>query len=144
MKKLLLTLSLAAFLGIATTGAQTKAEIDQSVTRMESSSAPCNQGTEPFKQFIAKFSTDKSFMESRLKLTDAQMTEFAELLTPANFMAMGPVARDNDEWYQAWDEIQRNSVYLSCGWVDSFTEHIYEFKRIGEKWYLAKVVVDNN
>lgn len=144
MKKLILALSLAALLGFTSASAQTKAEIDQSVTRMESASAPCNQGAEPFKQFIAKFSNDKTFMESRLKLSDSQMAEFATLLTPSNFVAMGPVDRDNDQWYQAWDEIQRNSVYLSCGWVDSFTEHIYEFKRISEKWYLAKVVVDNN
>ncbi len=144
MKKLLLSLAFIALMGCMSVAAQTKTEIDESVVRMESASAPCNQGAEPFKDFIAKFSTDQEFMKSRLKLTDAQQTEFSDILNPYDFQAMGPVEREDDVWYQAWDELQRNSVYLTCGWVDSFTEHIYEFKRIGEKWYLAKVVVDNN
>lgn len=143
MKQIVIAFATALTLCVGGMQAQTKTEIDQSAARMENPSTPCNKGGEPFKQFIAKFSSDADFMQSRLKLSEAQATEFKDLLVPSNFRAMGPVARNDDEWYQMWDELQFNTTYLSCGWVDSFVEHVYEFKRIGDKWYLAKIVVDS-
>lgn len=142
MKNKLLALIVMVVAAIGTMSAQTAADVDVSVKRMESASADCNQGTEPFRKFIAKFSTDKDFMDSRLRITDSQKSRFAELLTPATFKAMTPFAKDGEEYYQAWGELQRNSAYLDCGYVDSFSDHTFEFKRIGEKWYLAKIVVE--
>lgn len=142
MKNRLLALALAAVAAIASVSAQTAADVEASVKRMESKAADCNQGAEPFSGFIAKFSTDKDFMESRLKISDEQRNRFAELLLPEEFVAKVPFAKDGDQYYQAWGELQRNSAYLDCGFVDSFSDHTFEFKRIGEKWYLAKIVTE--
>lgn len=132
-----------AFLAVALgVNAQTVAEIEETIARFENPSTPCNQGGEAFNKFIEKFSTDQEFLNSRLKLTAAQKSEFAELLVPENFTAKLPFAKDDDMFYQAWGELQYNSAYLDCGWVDSYCTHTFEFKRIGGKWYLAKVVVD--
>lgn len=142
MKNRLLALAVMIMAAIGAMSAQTAAEVNASVKRMESPATDCNQGAEPFKTFIAKFSTDKDFMESRLKLTDSQRSQFADLLTPSTFVAKTPFDKDGEEYYQAWGELQRNSAYLDCGFVDSFSDHTFEFKRIGEKWYLAKIVVE--
>lgn len=142
MKNRLLALAVAVVAAICAMSAQTAAEVNASVKKMENASTDCNQGAEPFRKFIAKFSTDKDFMESRLKISDAQRSQFADLLTPETFTAKVPFAKDGEEYYQAWGELQRNSAYLDCGYVDSFSDHTFEFKRIGEKWYLAKIVVE--
>lgn len=142
MKKKLLAFAVATVAAIGTVSAQTASDVNASVKRMESASTDCNQGAEPFRKFIAKFSTDKEFMESRLKISDSQRSQFADLLTPGTFTAKEPFAKDGEEYYQAWGELQRNSAYLDCGYVDSFSDHTFEFKRIGEKWYLAKIVVE--
>ncbi|MBQ4345113.1 MAG: hypothetical protein IJC40_04340 [Muribaculaceae bacterium] len=140
MKKFLLII---AFIAVGfVMQAQTVAEIEETVARFNNPSTPCNQGGEAFNDFIAKFSTDQEFLNSRLKLTEAQKSEYAELLVPENFTAKLPFAKDDDMFYQAWGELQFNSAYLDCGWVDSYCTHTFEFKRIGGKWYLAKVVVD--
>lgn len=142
MKNKLLALAVMLVAAIGAMSAQTAADVEASVKRMENPSADCNQGAEPFRRFIAKFSTDKDFMDSRLKITAEQRSQFAALLTPESFKAMTPFAKDGEEYYQAWGELQRNSAYLDCGYVDSFSAHTFEFKRIGEKWYLAKIVVE--
>lgn len=139
MKRLLLALALVLGLSAA---AQTRADIQASIKKMESPSTPCNQGAEPFKQFIAQFSTDADFMTSRLKLSDAQREKYADILKPETFKAMGPEERDGEEYYQAWGEMQYGQAYLDCGWVDSFSEYTMEFKRLDGKWYLAKIVVE--
>lgn len=120
--------------------AQTAAEVKQSKAKMEATSTPCNQGAEPFKQFIVKFNTDSAFMAERLKITDAEREKYAGILVPGNFEAKAPFAKDDDEFYQMWGELQRNKAYLDCGWVDSYVTHTFEFIRVGEKWYLGKVV----
>lgn len=133
---LILVMACAAF----TVNAQTAAEVNATVKKMMSASTPCNQGTEPFKEFIAKFSTDKDFMESRLRLSEQQRQEYADLLVPSNFTAKVPFAKDDDEYYQSWGELQFAKAYLECGWVDSYCTHTFEFVRDGQKWYLAKIV----
>lgn len=141
MRKLFFIAAIAALLCTANNAqAQTAAEVDATVSKVMSAKAPCNQGPEAFKTFIAKFSTDKEFMESRLKLTDDQREKYSSLLVPDNFTAKRPFAKDGDEYYQAWGEIQYTQVYLDCGWVDSYVTHTFEFKRISGKWYLDKVV----
>ena len=81
-----------------------------------------------------------SVTASTRSLTDDQREKYASLLVPDNFTAKRPFAKDDDEYYQAWGEIQYTQVYLDCGWVDSYVTHTFEFKRIGGKWYLDKVV----
>ena len=79
LKSLILAI-VAVVIGSASMSAQTAKEVQETVARMESSSALCNKGPEAFKTFIEKFSTDEEFMNSRIKLeNEAQRTEFAEL-----------------------------------------------------------------
>lgn len=131
--------AIMAIAGIAAQ-AQTAAEVKATVAKMQAAGTPCNQGAEPFKQFIVKFNTDADFMASRLRVTDAEKEKYAELLVPGNFEAKAPFAKDDDEYYQSWGELQRNKAYLDCGWVDSYVTHTFEFIRVDEKWYLGKIV----
>ncbi len=117
-------------------------DVKASVENMKNSSEGWNQGAEPFSKFIEKFSTDEQFMNTRIKLTVAQKNEYKELLVPSNFEAKLPAIRQEGEemYYQQWGEMQTNTVYLDCGWVDSYYTHTFEFKRIGGKWNLSKIV----
>lgn len=138
-------MALLSMLGFAFNAtAQTAADVEATVKKMMAASTPCNQGPEAFKDFIAKFSTDKDFMESRIKLSADQRAKFADLLVPSNFTAKTPFAKDGDEYCQTWGELQFGKAYLECGWVDSYVTHIFEFVRDGGKWYLGKVVVEED
>ena len=121
-------------------GAQTAADVNATQKKMMAASTPCNQGPESFKSFIEKFNSDAEFMNSRLKITDAQREKFAAQLKPGEFEAKAPFAKDGDEWYQSWGELQFAKAYLDCGWVDSYVEYTYEFIRVDGKWYLGKIV----
>lgn len=141
IKSLILAV-VAIFLGIASANAQTAQEVKETVAKMESKTALCNKGPEAFNTFIAKFSTDEEFMKSRIKLSEDQSTEFAELLVPSNFTAKEPFAKDDDMYYQSWGELQYQKTYLYCGWVDSYLTHTFQFERIDGKWYLHKIIAD--
>lgn len=141
--KSLLFAVVAIIIGSASMSAQTAKEVRETVARMESSSAQCNKGPEAFKTFIAKFSTDEDFMNSRINLEyEAKRTEFAELFVPSNFTAKEPFAKDGDMYYQSWGELQYQKTYLDCGWVDSYVTHTFKFERINGKWYLRDIIAD--
>lgn len=118
-------------------------DINESVELMQDASEAWNQG-EVFSEFIKKFATDEEFMNSRIRLTPAQVTEYKELLVPSNFEAKHPFqkedAEDGELFYQMWGEMQWGTVHLDCGWMDSYYTHTFEFKRNGGKWYLTKIV----
>ena len=142
LKSLILAI-VAVVIGSASMSAQTAKEVQETVARMESSSALCNKGPEAFKTFIEKFSTDEEFMNSRIKLeNEAQRTEFAELFVPSNFTAKEPFAKDDDMYYQSWGELQYQKTYLDCGWVDSYVTHTFQFERIDGVWYLRNIIAD--
>ena len=118
-------------------------DINESVELMQDASEKWNQG-EAFSEFIQKFSSDEEFMNSRIRLTAAQLSEYKELIVPSNFEAKHPFQREDAEegelFYQMWGEMQWGTVHLDCGWMDSYYTHTFEFKRNGGKWYLTKVV----
>ena len=140
ISKIILLLGVV-LIGTVAVNAQTAAEVNESNQRMLNPSTLSNKGPEAFKNFIAKFSTDQDFMESRIKLSAEQKKEYGNLLVPGNFKAMTPFAKDGEEWFQMWGELQYNKAYLTCGWVDSYVEYTFEFIRVGGKWYLGKVVL---
>lgn len=119
------------------------ADVNESIELMQNPSEPWNSG-EAFSSFIKKFSTDEEFMKSRIKLTAAQQSEYKDLLVPSNFEAKLPFqkedAEEGDLYYQMWGEMQYSTVHLDCGWVDSYYTHTFEFKRLGGKWFLSKIV----
>lgn len=140
--KSFITVLVTIFICGISANAQTAKEVQETIAKMESKSALCNKGPEAFNTFIAKFSTDEEFMKSRIKLSEAQSTEFAELLVPSNFTAKEPFAKDGDMYYQSWGELQYQKTYLDCGWVDSYVTHTFQFERFDGKWYLHKVIAD--
>ena len=140
--KIIVVIALTLSGGSLSSVAQTAAEVEASNKKMLATSSPCNQGPEAFKDFIAQFSTDRDFMDSRMKLTPAQREEYASILNPEEFTAKAPFAKDGDEWYQAWGELQFAKAYLMCGWVDSYVEYIFEFTRDNGKWYLSNIVAE--
>lgn len=119
-----------------------RAEVDESVKKMEGSGNH-NLAPEPFKEFIAKFSTDSAFMESRTSLTEADKEKFAPLLTPSTFEAKAPVIADNngtdDVYYQIWDEMQFHTVHLDCCW-DGVLEYVIIFERKSGRWHLTQIL----
>lgn len=119
------------------------ADVEESIELMENPSEKWN-AAESFTSFIKKFSTDEDFMKSRIKLTATQQSEYADLLVPSNFQAKVPFEKEGGEeselFYQMWGEMQYSTVHLDCGWVDSYYTHTYEFKRLGGKWFLSKIV----
>lgn len=120
---------------------QTAEEVQETIARMQKASTPCNGAPEAFKDFVAKFSTDREFFDSRLNLPEEEMTKYADILVPENMDAKTPFEKDDDFYYQAWGELQYNKAYLDCGWVDSYVTHTYEFTRgKGGKWYLTHIV----
>lgn len=141
--KSLIIAIVALFMGVASMNAQTAKEVQATITKMESKTALCNKGPEAFNTFIAKFSTDEEFMNSRIKLEkESQLTEFAELFVPSNFTAKEPFAKDGDMYYQSWGELQYQKTYLDCGWVDSYVTHTFQFERIDGVWYLRNIIAD--
>lgn len=135
-----LAVAVFALAGALGANAQTAKEVKATETKMMAAATPCNQGPEAFKQFIQKFNTDQTFLDSRLKITDAQKEEYAAILHPGNFEAKVPFAKDGDEFYQSWGELQFAKAYLDCGWVDSYVAYTFEFIRVNGKWYLGKIV----
>lgn len=140
--KVIILTFIAVFAVTLNVNAQTKAEVEASNKKMLAASTPCNKAPEAFKDFIAKFSTDQEFLNSRLKLSPEQRSKYADLLVPDNFIAKAPFDKDGEEFFQMWGELQYNKAYLECGWVDSYVEHIFEFIRDGGKWYLGKIVIE--
>lgn len=118
-------------------------DINESVELMQDASEAWNQ-SEAFSEFIKKFASDEEFMNSRIRLTAAQATEYKDLLVPSNFEAKHPFQKEDAEegelFYQMWGEMQWGTVHLDCGWMDSYYTHTFEFKRNGGKWYLTKIV----
>ncbi len=142
MKKILLILAVAVF-GVVSVNAQTAKEVEATQRKMMAASTPCNGAPEAFKTFIAKFATDSTFMAERIMLSDEQSEKYGELLVPSTFTIVTPYDKEGDGelYYQSWGELQYNKVYLSCGWVDSYDEHTFEFTRQkGGYWYLTKIV----
>lgn len=116
-------------------------EVKASIVKMEGAGKQ-NQGPEPFKQFIEKFSTDSAFMASRITLPAAQAEKYAHLLKPSTFEAKMPVIMDNegadDIYYQLWDEMQFHTVHLDCLW-DGIIAYVIIFDRKNGKWSLAEI-----
>lgn len=117
------------------------AEVAASIEKMNGSDKH-NAGPEPFKEFIAKFSTDEAFMNDRIALDAAAKEKYADMLTPSTFTAKMPVIADNegtdDIYYQVWDEMQFHTVHLNCCW-DGVLDHNIIFMRKDGKWYLDAI-----
>lgn len=136
-----LFMALIAIAALSTAAsAQTPAEVEATIKKMQNPATPSNAAPEAFRTFLEKFSTDQEFFNSRLALPEAEKTANAEILKPENMKGMLPFSKDGEMFYQAFGELQYNKAYLECGYVDSFCTHIYEFTRKNGKWVLSHIV----
>lgn len=138
---LLAAVSVSAQYDLNAAAVEYKAEVEASIKKMNGNDKH-NAGPEPFKEFIAKFSTDENFMNERIALDAAAREKYADLLTPATFTAKLPVIADNggteDVYYQIWDEMQFHTVHLNCCWDGVLENNIIFMKKNG-KWYLDSI-----
>ena len=139
---LTLILTLAVALGSA---AQTSRDIKASQKAIMDKEAVCNTGTEPFRDFIAKFNGDGAFLAQRTNIDKALEKKYAKVLQPGQLVASGPTERDGDDWYRKWSAIQPNTVFFDCGWVDSQIVYTLEFTRASanEPWFLTRLIEGN-
>lgn len=146
MKQLVMLLVAAIGLAAGTVAAQTPQEVQASVDRVMSPKAPCNQGPEPFSQFIQSFTTDSAYMASRLRLPQGQQERFAAILAdPANFSARSSFTtpEESEPQVRIWDEAQGNKVYLSWAVEDSYVLYTFLFQRADGRWYLASITAED-
>ena len=138
---LLAAVSVSAQYDLNAAAEEYKAEVEASIKKMNGNDKH-NAGPEPFKEFIAKFSTDENFMNERIALDAAAREKYADLLTPSTFTAKMPVIADNngteDVYYQIWDEMQFHTVHLNCCW-DGVLENNFIFMKKNGKWYLDSI-----
>lgn len=138
---LLAAVSVSAQYDLNAAAEEYKTEVEASIKKMNGNDKH-NSGPEPFKEFIAKFSTDENFMNERIALDDASREKYADLLTPSTFTAKLPVIADNngteDVYYQIWDEMQFHTVHLNCCWDGVLENNIIFMKKNG-KWYLDSI-----
>lgn len=138
---LLAAVSVSAQYDLNAAAEEYKTEVEASIKKMNGNDKH-NSGPEPFKEFIAKFSTDENFMNERIALDAASREKYADLLTPSTFTAKLPVIADNggteDVYYQIWDEMQFHTVHLNCCWDGVLENNIIFMKKNG-KWYLDSI-----
>lgn len=138
---LLAAVSVSAQYDLNAAAEEYKTEVEASIKKMNGNDKH-NSGPEPFKEFIAKFSTDENFMNERIALDAAAREKYADLLTPSTFTAKLPVIADNngteDVYYQIWDEMQFHTVHLNCCWDGVLENNIIFMKKNG-KWYLDSI-----
>lgn len=109
--------------------------------------SPCNQGEEPFMDFIKKFRNDKSFRNSRIQLiyinewSQLQLSEQSDVDWQA-IKASKPVRSEGLVSYGTWYNVKADEVCFAN--VDSCPENVaeglayyYQFQRIEGKWYLV-------
>lgn len=110
-------------------------------------SSPCNQGEEPFMNFIKKFRNDKSFRNSRIKLIYNDQAELQILSQHSaaqwlNIKASRPVRRNGNINYGTWFNVKADEVCFAS--VESSPDNaaeglawFYQFRRINGKWFLV-------
>lgn len=116
-----------------------------------------NQGEEAFMDFIAKFRTNKTFRDSRIKYfgTDENMKEaFYSFVDYSNEYGMNwysfKTMRKNTRCDKSWaswnivspDEIgYRSKAVLPCDEDGDGSTGMYRFQRIDGKWYLTDICI---
>lgn len=111
---------------------------------VSSDASPCNKGTEPFKVFVKKFRSDRTFCLSRIRVggdwdAAARSMEYSD-------MKANPGKTTRCETYFATyfgitaDQVCFMSTYEDrCG-EDGGGSGFYRFRRIDGKWYLTDMV----
>lgn len=139
-------------------------ELDfQSCVAVYATNSECNQGAEPFYEFISKFKSKKSFRKSRVYINkEDPLSEYAYDMQSVVVKYLNePISENMLKWVKD-DTDPRGGyfVYTTAYWYGASENAIYfrydvdndheedgsgwnmwcEFKRIDGKWYLTRVV----
>lgn len=99
---------------------------------LESTDAPCNQGTEPLTSFLASFRKDAGVVHSRALLPSG--------VTPPHVVEdpFRIISPDSTGYFASWIIIKRDTASFCTGYIDSDILEQYTFARKSpdDKWYL--------
>ena len=92
--------------------------LKSSATQISVATTPCNQGEEPFKDFIAKFRTDSQFRTSRISL--AEISEGQQLSDITDWSVLKAYTGNTDGMaeYGVWYNISANEVCFENAFYD--------------------------
>lgn len=135
----------------------------ESCSAVYDKNSECNQGDEPFSEFISKFKSKKSFRKSRVFIDKNQpLSQYAyEMQSVVANCLKEPISENSLKWIKDktdssggyfistsayWYGVSKNTIYFRYD-IDNSHE-VYgsgwnmwcEFKRIEGKWYLTRVV----
>jgi len=99
---------------------------------LESTDAPCNQGTEPLTSFLVSFRKDAGVVRSRTLLPSG--------ITPPH-VATDPfriISPDSTGYFASWIIVEKDTASFCTGYIDSDILEQYTFARKSpdDKWYL--------
>lgn len=163
MKKILLALLMVAAITPFSSQAQDMDEVDFSwcdnaperyseanTKLIISPTSPCNTNGEAFKDFIPRFRTDKSFRESRLKLsTEMERSMFVMLgdwTTGYNIIKARQKNTRCDKSFGTWFDVTATNVsfayddVLLCSDFGGSSLRV-RFTRIDGKWYCTGIMM---
>ncbi len=98
-----------------------------------SDESDCNQGDEPLKDFICRYSNDDNFRMSRIRVDGKDKDSVYNRSKEQNFKFYISIDKFTTK---SWDELgYKNAVY---SWSDKWgAVQRYSFSRINNKWYLT-------
>lgn len=109
-----------------------------------SDDAECNQGEEPFRTFICKIQSSKSFLKSRISLSKNELQYFDINSIPSfrfcmdlNLSYSGSKIVGYERSGASWKELTKdNASYVYYAGMDIWERLV--FKRVDGKWYLKE------
>lgn len=123
MKNIKLFLTLLVMTLSFTAVAQSSFYDANACAKVTNKKSACNQGTEPFYKFIAKFQSSASFREQRTyEYVDGEVPN-------GGFKAYK--GRESATWH----DVSKNMVCYT--WSDGECDGTYTFERVNGKWYLT-------
>lgn len=162
MRKILFTLMIAMLSNFAIVADDTQwfanapeVYLPEMTELINSDASECNQGAEPFKQFIFNFANDPNFRKERLKgghyiieLWESDGVNFAEFFTVCDIHKNEGGAET--EIIRTWYGVTANEVcYYQQYWISEIYDgedygdggnDFFRFARIDGRWYLIDIL----
>lgn len=141
MKNIKLFLTLLVMTLSFTAAAQSSFYEANSCAKVTNKKSACNQGTEPFYKFIAKFQSDASFRAQRIgEYVDEELVpDSFKVFRSKNVYLNGCTYKE----CATWSEVSKNRVsYIAGYYLGSHATSYYTFERINGKWYLIEIDFD--
>lgn len=135
MKNIKLFLTLLVMTLSFTAVAQSSFYDANACAKVTNKKSACNQGTEPFYKFIAKFQANASFRAQRTY-------EYVEAGVPNGGFKVYRSKANYTYGYKCieratWHDVSKNKVCYSWA-IDGRMDATYTFERVNGKWYLTE------